>query len=251
MLLAAWIAGGLVMLTIPATKRDIYLLPLLPALALACATAFRNGFPKWCRIIYAAWTGVCVLLPAAAALSPFLAPLVPGRPEWAQALGPFSWRHALCAAAFAAAAVSAARNGAPTVRGALTATALAFLGLLSALIPAADAALNLDRDFRAFAAAIPAERRDRVVLWEPFETTKSLFYYYADLKMPEIWGGESLDAVLRREDPRFDSVVAVPTALPADAPPRRALAALEPSSDSRRRHLAWIEGGAAPDAAGK
>ena len=75
-----WGFGGLALLTLPSTKRGIYLLPLYPAYALMAAAAIPRATQRFFRV----WTGIWETLAALAAaillLLPAIARLLP--PDW-------------------------------------------------------------------------------------------------------------------------------------------------------------------------
>lgn len=79
-LIACWGFGGLILLTIPATKRGVYLLPLYPAYALLAAAAIPLATTRFYRIWTRIWETLSLLLAAAILLLPAIARLLP--PDW-------------------------------------------------------------------------------------------------------------------------------------------------------------------------
>jgi 4-amino-4-deoxy-L-arabinose transferase-like glycosyltransferase len=74
-MLACWGFGGLLLLTIPSTKRGVYLLPLYPAYALLAAAAIPLAANRFYRVWTAVWEALAVLLAAAMLLLPAIAHL--------------------------------------------------------------------------------------------------------------------------------------------------------------------------------
>jgi 4-amino-4-deoxy-L-arabinose transferase-like glycosyltransferase len=241
--LAVWIIGSLVMLSIPATKRNVYMVPLLPPLALACAGVFEADFPRWCRIPYAVWMWACIGLLTLAAISPIVVPLLPGKTAYAGTLASFGAGNALCGVACVLATVLALRGGTRKVDRTVAVTAITLVGLAPMVTPAINAGEDIAGDFKAFVARIPPERRPRTTAWNPIETTRALFYYYADWSIAETWDTGDLKSVLAGTDPRFDSAVVGTSELSDEwVPPHRVIERLEPRSGRNRRRLSWIEG---------
>ncbi len=58
--LYVWGAGSIVLLTLPATKRGIYLLPVLPAFAIISAAGLKQLTSKWYTWYAGIWTAVCL-----------------------------------------------------------------------------------------------------------------------------------------------------------------------------------------------
>jgi 4-amino-4-deoxy-L-arabinose transferase-like glycosyltransferase len=79
-LLACWGFGGLLLLTIPSTKRGVYLLPLYPAYALLAAAIPPIAANRFYRIWTAIWEIFAALLAAVLLLLPVLARLLPS--DW-------------------------------------------------------------------------------------------------------------------------------------------------------------------------
>ncbi|MCA1809746.1 MAG: ArnT family glycosyltransferase, partial [Kiritimatiellia bacterium] len=71
-LLLAWAGGGLLLLTVSSTKREIYLSMLMPALAIITGLLLRRPPPRWLHRYLLAWQGLALMILAAAVPAPLL-----------------------------------------------------------------------------------------------------------------------------------------------------------------------------------
>lgn len=249
-LLAAWALGGLLLLSLPATKREIYLSVLLPAFAMIGAKALERPFSRLLRSTLLCWVGCMLSALLFFILAPFLGPLVylvTGK-WWYQA-GAGLTALCICGALF-------------LIRGellprVLAATVLFYIGGLTILFPMLDkvpsagdlvfAGKSYRSAFREMASRVADGPADRVAGWQLDETTRGGFYYYCNLVFQPLSDINELNSVLARWHPRFDSVLTLARNFPPQAGPPEA-AALPPWRQRHevrmgpRRILRWIEG---------
>ena len=180
--LACWGFGGLLLLSIPSTKRGIYLLPLYPAYALMAAAAIPRAthafFKYWSLIAKAA----ALLFAAALLLLPALAPLLPSTlPAPLVHWTPYHTFTLLLALLYLAAARLPKTLQDTATRHAVTLfLANAFLWLVLFAVPfqARDTQKSMRAATLRIAAALPADT-SRTAAYRLDETARSVLEFYA------------------------------------------------------------------------
>ena len=251
--LLTWSAGALALLTISKTKRDMYLTPMLPALAALCVDGWAGAPPRWLRSFANIWIGLCLLVLAASFLSPAWAGLLTARApqKMVSALRDFGPRQVVAGAALVVALfVAFRRTGSLSTAFRLAGvTALLYIGIFAVPAKALDAEKSLKAGVQAFAARIPAERRARIAGWNFNETARAMFYYYADWSVPLVEDPKRMAQIIRGGDGEYDSVIvnerpALEEVLAGI--PFRILAAADVGTTTHRRGLQWIARAATP-----
>ena len=240
--LMAWAGLSLLVLSLSATKRDVYLAPVLPALAMLCAVAVRRGLPRWCRGYVVAWIFVAAAATAALGLTPLLVPAFEA--GTLGAMGPFlsAWtpRHAVAGACFAASlAVALGGKRWSAVARCVAASALLVVAAWTVAGRAVDAEKSMCDDFRAFAAAVSAGDRPRVAGWDLSETDRACLVLYGDWSVPPVGDPDRLRKIVAGEDREFDQVLVArdPSGDALFGRPVRVLAACRTGDRSHRRGL--------------
>ncbi len=157
-LLISWLAVGLVGLSIAATKREIYLLPLAPAVAILVAAWFERG-PSWRRSVFR-------ILAIAIALGLLAAP--------AGAIYYRNWIGLGVALAMMGAAACFAWNRS-WERAIPMGMAALFVSAAHVAVPEIDKAKTL----RPFCRSLPA--MDSVPAYKPDETTIAVVNFYSGI----------------------------------------------------------------------
>ena len=211
--LLVWVIVTFVVLSVSATKRPVYLLPILPAFALMAADVFRERLPRWCRVCLAIWLGIAVAVLAGMAAFPLvvraLTSVAPDVRDFL-AVRSFSVANGIAAAALAVSVCLLCRRRAVTYAARLVAvSALFYVGLF----PVVNTSLDLDRgtaaNVTALLAEIPPERRARVACWRFDENMVGYLYYYSDWTVASIDDPEQLRRIVRGEDGALDSVLTI------------------------------------------
>ncbi len=207
LMIIAWAFGGLLILSLAGTKRDIYLFPLLPGFALLITTSL-DGLPRWVEIMLKVLC-FCLLLPI---LFFSFGSLAWEEGRLTLQLG-FSLPLLVCTAAGLFAIIRYWRNIPVSV---CTVTGLFYLAVVLAAFPVIDRAKNYEPATRHIAAAIPAGDRSSVCGWNIDETTRAIFSYYTGLTLIDLRDDGNLADSLRRlqeildlEDPQYASIVAL------------------------------------------
>ncbi len=236
----AWGVGGLILLSLSSTKREIYLSTLWPCLGVLTGILLQTPPAGWVRRCLQAWQWLALAVMLAAAVVPaaaFAAGYLPGPAALAGSLAALP--------ALAAAGLIWRRPDWPWPWRWLSITALAYILALTNLPPALDHFKNQQPVFVKLGAAIPAAERGRVGLWNPDETTRAGFYYYCNLVFPPVYDSLELSLILSGQHPRLDSIVAAgrnfpPETVELPAWTLRALA--KPNARGRKRELMFVTG---------
>ncbi|HOO78194.1 MAG TPA: glycosyltransferase family 39 protein [bacterium] len=203
----AWTLGGLLVLSAAGTKRDLYLLPLLPGAAVFVgAFAFRQ--PRWAgtSLLVLGWILVAAMAGAAVV-----------RLEWTgvgMTVGAGFDPVAAAGALAAAAVLTRSRLGTMP----RTAAAAAVFYIVAALVafPIVDQAKNYKPGIETVLAELPAADAARVCAWDLDETSRGLLGFYGGVTLYDLHDENPLPdqiPALRRalagEDARFDLMVAM------------------------------------------
>jgi 4-amino-4-deoxy-L-arabinose transferase-like glycosyltransferase len=240
--LAAWALGGLLVLSITATKRDIYLSVLLPACAMIGAQVLHVPMSRKLQNSLWLWVGCMLgglLVFIVAPLLGSQARLLTGGWGWYQVIAGLT---ALGCCLFLGGvsriraterelAVSRLQRSEPRAspvwrpasgvwclpffQRVLAATALFYIGGLTILFPMVDRVKSYGSAFRDMADRVAADPSTRVAgathvaSWRFDETTRAGFYYYCDLVFPSLSDINDLNQVLERRHSRFDAILAL------------------------------------------
>ncbi len=234
--LAAWALGGLLILSITATKRDIYLSVLLPAFAMIGAQVLRSPMTGQLQNTLWLWVGCMLGSLLLFMVAPFLGPQ-------AQALtGGWGWPQIIVGLTALACCGRLFIARGPLFYRVLAATTLFYICGLTVLFPMVDRFKSYGDAFRDMAERVTTEPAIRVAGWRFDETTRAGFYYYCDLVFPALSDINELNRVLDRRHSRFDGILALSRNFPpesASLPPWRVR---EEVRMGPRRTLQLIEG---------
>ena len=248
--LAAWALGGLLVLSITATKREIYLSVLLPACAMIAAQVLHAPLSRLLQKTLWLWVGCMLSALLVLIIAPLLGPqarLLTGGWGWYQgvagltALGCFflvfikkSYFPSFSSARFTCFL--------PFFQRVLAATALFYIGGLTILCPMLDRVKSYGPAFRDMADRVADKPAACLAGWRFDETTRAGFYYYCGLVFPPLSDINDLNQVFCRRHARFDGILALSRKFPPESeslPPWRVR---EEVRMGPRRALQWIEG---------
>lgn len=213
-----WGLGATIFLSVPVTKRAVYLLPVLPAYALMCADALSHfshaTMPRWMRVWFAAWVGLVCASLILLGLLPLLAPWLPLPTSLVvQVLTRASVAHGVTLILGAGLILWLWRRPAtpPSVRW-FTATAIFWIAVFLVPFQALDAAKSLGPAYAHFAQALPPAHLHRIAAWNVDETTRAGLQFYGGIVLPRLPpnpdGYNQMVAILKGEDSQIDAVVA-------------------------------------------
>ncbi|MFH1037406.1 MAG: glycosyltransferase family 39 protein [PVC group bacterium] len=194
----AWGLGGLLILSLSGTKREVYAYPLLPAFALMIAAGI-DVLPRWSTVCLQVLCAIFLLV-----LVVFSFYII----DWQEgelARGPgINPPVLLLALAGVFSFLFLKRQ--PVARTAAVAACFYIAAALAAL-PVLNKVWSYREMTETLAAAIPEESRERVCVWGEDEATQGVFSYYAGIILPIVEDPERVSAILRGEDPEFDLIV--------------------------------------------
>ncbi len=226
--LSGWSVVGLAILTSSATKRSIYIWPMMPVFALIVADQLINYKDKWLPVYTRAWQilmAVVLLvlggLPLLGKLVPAFADIIP--PRSGAVLLTFGSLHmvALLLGAILLGIHFATRGREFRPTAMIFATALFLGGVCLLAQPALDREKSMRDGLLAFVDAIPVAERSSVASFGLNETMRAIFYYYADWSIDRLdahtMGGDretelangrrQVALILEGKDPTYRSVV--------------------------------------------
>ncbi|MDP8247620.1 MAG: glycosyltransferase family 39 protein [Candidatus Tritonobacter lacicola] len=206
-LAVAWSFGGLILLSIAGTKRDLYLFPLLPGFALLAPASIQDP-ARWVKALL---VFICILLLIPMACFSF-GTLVweDGKliPQWC-----FNFPIIICTAAGVYAMLRYRCNLLARVAGV---GGLFYLAAILAVVPIIDQSKSYGPATIRIARAIPAGEDERVCGWRVDETSRAIFYYYTGLTLTDVRDKVRYDESLKRlqsildgTDPQFNLVITI------------------------------------------
>ncbi len=248
--LIAWGVGSLIFLTIPSTKRDIYLLPVLPAYAMITAHFLRQYTPRWIRGYSLTITGISVFLLLIFTAVPLISrPFLSQIPITLQApLSTFSIRNVLCGLGCILGIILFRRFRRREITSPvciILASALLYTGAF--LVPAhvLDHKKQILRtETENFVSRIPGDERSHIAGWKFSQTTRAAFYMYADWIIPPITSQSRLEKIIAGTDPEFTSVILNQThSIPERIPiPHEVILEAYPRGSRTYRGIFWVKG---------
>ncbi len=248
MFLLIWGFGTLIFLTVSVTKRGMYLTPALPAFAIMAAEVFITLLPKWCRVFFCCWIGICVLLLAGLTVFPLASGILTQEmpPKAGAFMSVFSWNNLVAGIGLAICLFFAFRRSRKfSFTYAASATAVLWISLFLGPVKAVNLEKSMQEAVTKFCAQIPAEQKPRVAGMDFSETMRAYFYYYCNWSVPQVREQPRLRKILSGVDSEFDSIIVPYTQLPQLAQirlPYLTLAESYPGNISRERKTYWIKG---------
>lgn len=253
-----WSWGWLtvLLLSLAATKRSLYLQPALPAFALMATMVLKTRVPRWARYYGLGWGGFCLVSALLLAATPFYAARFAATLQPDVLLQMSGWRPRQLLALLAAGLIgwSIWRYRQPRHLLALmtASTALLFVALFGSAVPIIDQAKSLARETRQFVQQIPEQERPRVAGWNLDETMQGALYFYSRWSVPLIADKSRLIDILQGRDADYDSIIfnkkgavgndLLELAGIGNPPPYRILAEAHPRIEKKREGLYWIKG---------
>jgi len=247
--LLIWGVASAALLTLPATKRDVYLLPVIPAYAFMSALFLSEHCREWMRGYSFFINGLCLIslmifASAPWVIKPFLEHL---DPELHQPLTELGVRNIAC---FAAAAISAGtllllyRRKVSLLTAVFVPAAMLFAGAFTVPMKAIDYQKSLRDDFIRFTKQIPPQDLPFVAGWNFSQTTLGAFYVYSNLVIPQIESADRVQSIIAGRDPEYCSLVLNQVHSIDDLVDQKYLLLYEtyPGGNRKYRALYWIRG---------
>lgn len=198
---ASWILAAFVLLSLSATKREIYLCVLLPACAVLCIHGMADAMGGRGRLFFLLWLALAFCGAALVLAYPLAALFRPELPS----VG--AGNLALLAVCAAAAALALFRRNIPFPERFAETNLLLAAGFLLALCPLIDRHKSYGEAFRQTGAAIQSLADARVAGWNLDETTAAGLYYYCNTILPQVRDEQALRNILCGKDSLFGAVL--------------------------------------------
>ena len=206
-----WGILSMIILSVSASKRAIYLTPVLPAYAIMVALSLAKGIPNWFKPYAVSWMVLSLCLIIFISFCPFMTTILPSSipPHILEGLADFGYYNILSITGFFACLILIFKfRDIFTMESILVfVTAVLYMSFLGAPIKAIDQGNNMESDTKNFVSQIPASGRNRIAGFDLNETTVACLYYYSDLNVPLIKDEQSIDTILKGKDETFDSLI--------------------------------------------
>lgn len=198
LLALAWGLGGLLILSLSGTKREVYAYPLLPAFALLTAAGIE-ALPRWSAVCLQALCAIFILV-----LAVFSFCLI----DWqdGKLVGGIGLNLPVLLPALVGVFSLFFLKRQPVARTAAV-SACFYIACALTAFPVLDKVWSYREMTEVLTAAIPEEARERVCVWGRDEATQGVFSYYSGIVLPMVKAPKRVSAILRGRDPEFDLIV--------------------------------------------
>ncbi len=248
--LLVWGIVSVVILTASVTKRGLYLLPLIPALAIMSAEALIMEFPAWLRGYFRVLTGLCIIILASCTLAPLIFVFLPADflsgheivlPVW----GIWNCVSGLCLIGLLSFFLR--KQSCLTCAQIVISIALVYICAYKVVLPVIENQENMQQDITAFIEHIDPAERHRVAGCGFRENIRGFFYIIADWEISHIDTEAEVREILEGKNPQFDSVIISGKGTPPiieeqDNSWQVAAKTFTGGTGSHRRYLLWITG---------
>ncbi len=212
-----WGAGSLVLLSIPTTKRGIYLTPALPAFAVMAGLMvqtleIKTFYLKWFKRYSTFWISLCLVLLCIIAVLPLTTSFLSGRiPEKVIKTlahpGSLMGMTALINLVILIIVLTRYKLWFSTLHKMIIATAMLCIALFGLPVRAVDAVKSMESDIRQFVSSIPEAERTRIAGTDFSETMLGSIYYYTGWKVPLINDSSRIKTILMGNDKDYDAML--------------------------------------------
>lgn len=204
-----WGLGSLLVLSIPATKRSIYLLPTLPVFAMMAATGWEETEELWRSRYLKIWQWLCCSLLISLILSPLWAGAVGEKLKTpaADLLSQWGILHFLVLGiACLSVVLIFSKEWAPFEKT-VGVTALLMLAIWVFPARVMDRHKSFQGSVEAFVHSTPPDVWAHVKGWGLSETMRGFFYVYEGIEIPNCSGVREAEVILEGRDPKYRFLV--------------------------------------------
>lgn len=206
-----WGFVSIVILSLAATKRGIYLTPVLPVFALVSAVSLEKGLPKWFKPYAVFWVTLSLILITVITFIPFFSSLLPTSIPYRilEELSDFGYYNVISLSGLLAciALIFKYSDIFSNESVLVLVTSVLYISLIGSPMKAMDREKGMGDDIRHFVSRIPKERLERLAGTDLSETMLGCFYYYCGLRIPLVKDRHEVNAILSFKDSRFDSLI--------------------------------------------
>lgn len=247
--LLIWAGGTILLLSLSATKRSVYLAPALPAFAMICSVALHEGLPQWFKAYVVSLLAFCAGIMALLSTLPVTDALWMGMIPYRMA--GFLQKAGIGNVISAIGSITCIyliikrREGFSALSSITIATALLYISIFTGPVKAMDLEKSLQETATEFCAQIPADQRPRVAGLNFSETMRACFYYYCGWSVTQIRNPDRLRKIMAGIDPEYDSIIVpdkILTQLEQAKSLYRIIGENHPSETNRKRKLYWVKG---------
>ena len=210
--LLIWGAGAILLLSLSATKRNIYLAPVLPVFAIMCARMMEKPIEnKVLKGYLLFWAFLALILLAALTVVPFFEKFYRDALQTATTdfLMTFGYGNIISGIGFVICLLICIRwiKGHINFRSVVLLTSILFICLLTIPVKAIDMEKSMQADILRFISRIPVEERPRIAGYNFNETMQGCFYYYGDWPVKQISDENRVRKIVNGDDSDFDAVI--------------------------------------------
>ena len=206
----AMIVGSLVILTVSVSKRSVYMLPLLPFLAVMCTEAIMLRPARWNTVYFSILWWCCSIVLALCSVAPLIIAVLPQHLCMQYGLDAVTWSFwngvsGLCLAGF----FYLFYRTRPVVTYACIALAIVAASVCSYKVasPLLEAENSAEQDIGTFIEQIDPAQRPRIAGFNIPERMKGYFSSLAGWKIHHARDEEQVEQILNGDNSQFDSVI--------------------------------------------
>ena len=206
-----WSTVSIVFLTLAATKRGLYLLPVMPVFAIMTAISLKQLTSAWFKWYSRFWMFICLIVITVIFILPLvpitLPDLIPGPAQ--AVLTNFSHYQVIAGIwlIVCLAAITRFRRIIPGEILMILATTGLLVSYLGAPVQAIDRQESMAADVRGFVSRIPEARRGRIAGVGFSETMLGAFSFYTDWQVPRVTDEARINRILDGQDNTYDSLL--------------------------------------------
>ena len=208
--LLVWCIVSLVILTVSATKRGLYMFPVMPVFAIMCSEVLMLDLPRWIRSYFGVLLGLCIILLAACSMAPVICAFIPAEILSKYKLVPAVWGvwnfiSVLCLMGI----LCILLKSATVLRCSQIVIAVAVVYICGCKVglPVFENRENMQQDIAAFIENIEPSKRARIAGCGFRENMRGFFYIASSWNISCIDGEEEVRKILEGKNPKFDSVI--------------------------------------------
>ncbi|MCK5312322.1 MAG: glycosyltransferase family 39 protein [Desulfobacteraceae bacterium] len=212
-----WGAGSILLLSIPTTKRGIYLTPVLPSFAIMAglglnAIKLKLLYLKWFKQYANFWLFLCVVLLFCIAALPLLISFFPDGKIPHKTMYFLTHLGYLNAISIGSLFILAALlltlrkqfSGFPRM---VLATAMFYISFFGVPVKAIDTVKSMKVDIQQFILSIPKAKHENIAGINFSETMTGSIYYYCGWKVPRIDDPERIHSIVQGNDKEYDTLL--------------------------------------------
>ncbi len=204
-----WGLGSLFILSIPATKRGVYLLPTLPVFAMMASMGWEEAGKLWKSRYLKFCQRTCGSLPILLVLTPLWTGMISEvlNPSAAELVSHWGILHLLVLAVAGLTVVLVISKGRSIFEKTFGVTTLLMLAVW--LFPARvmDGQKSLQGPVKSFVRSVPPDVWSHAKGLDLSETMRGFFYVYGDLEIPNCSSPQEAKAILEGRDPKYRFLV--------------------------------------------